>query len=114
MDTLPHEVIHYFATKCTNTIIQAEFALLQENKNTSLIKAQTVWTKFKTQLTNMLDEINTSKSRYVRCINPNKFKLPGAFDLKHCVRQLRSSGLVSAITVSRSSFPNRLTYSTIL
>ena len=84
------------------------------SSNNSTIKSKTVWTKFKNQLTNMLNEINESKSRYVRCINPNTSKSPGIFDSKHCMRQLRTSGLVSAITVSRSSFPNRLPYESIL
>ena len=129
MDTLPKDLMQYVSTCSNNDIISSQFKKMivlqsingnnnsnnsNNSSNNCTIKSKTVWTKFKKQLTDMLNEINESKSRYVRCINPNTSKLPGVFDSTHCMRQLRTSGLVSAITLSRSSFPNRLPYESIL
>ena len=74
----------------------------------------TVWTKFRTQLNSLMNDLNLTKTRYVRCINPNTKKIPGLFDLKYSLTQLQHAGLVSAIAMSRASFPNRMEFQDVL
>ena len=58
--------------------------------------------------------IEKSRTRYIRCVKPNKGMTPRMMDHPHTVSQLESAGLVTAIVISRESFPNRLSYELIM
>lgn len=73
-----------------------------------------VVTKFKHQLTSLMSLIEKSRTRYIRCVKPNKTMAPATMDHAHTVSQLESAGLVTAIVISRESFPNRLSYEMIM
>ena len=74
----------------------------------SNLVSDTVWTKFKTQLNSLMAGLSLTSSRYIRCLKPNKFKK--ALKMQHLttVDQLRCAGVVAAVTISRSAFPNKL------
>ena len=73
-----------------------------------------VFTKFKHQLTSLMSLIEKSRTRYIRCVKPNKEMKPKIMDHSHTVSQLESAGLVTAIVISRESFPNRLSYELVM
>jgi len=75
---------------------------------TSSIVGATIWTKFKTQLNELMGTLEETQSRYIRCIKPNSEKAPRVMEHTTTVEQLRCAGVVAAITISRSAFPNRL------
>jgi len=83
-------------------------------RRTSNIVAETVWTKFKTQLSRLMDTLNGTKTRYIRCIKPNTTKSPLVMEHISTVEQLRCAGVVAAVTISRSAFPNRLEHISVL
>lgn len=58
--------------------------------------------------------ISKSRTRYIRCVKPNKIMKPRVLDHCHTVSQLESAGLVTAIVISRESFPNRLSYEQVI
>ena len=70
--------------------------------------SDTVWTKFKTQLVQLMTSITETRTRYIRCIKPNTIKAPRVMHHLSTVEQLRCAGVVAAVTISRSAFPNRL------
>jgi len=74
----------------------------------SNLAADTVWTKFKTQLNSLMAGLSLTSSRYIRCLKPNTMKK--ALKMQHLttIDQLRSAGVVAAVTISRSAFPNKL------
>jgi len=74
----------------------------------SNIVAPTVWTKYKAQLTSLMTALKKTNSRYIRCIKPNKPKKPVLMEHLGTIEQLRCAGVVAAVTLSRSAFPNRL------
>jgi len=83
-------------------------------KRTSNIVAETVWTKFKTQLSRLMETLSNTKTRYIRCIKPNTKKAPLIMEHASTVEQLRCAGVVAAVTISRSAFPNRLEHISVL
>lgn len=83
-------------------------------KRTSNIVAETVWTKFKTQLSRLMETLSNTKTRYIRCIKPNTQKAPLIMEHVSTVEQLRCAGVVAAVTISRSAFPNRLEHISVL
>mmetsp|Transcript_5567 Transcript_5567/g.6162 ORF Transcript_5567/g.6162 Transcript_5567/m.6162 type:complete len:1417 (-) Transcript_5567:19-4269(-) len=83
-------------------------------KRTSTIVAETVWTKFNRQLSMLMETLSETKTRYIRCIKPNSKKAPLVMEHISTVEQLRCAGVVAAVTISRSAFPNRLEHISVL
>lgn len=84
------------------------------NRKNSNIAAETVWTKFKSQLSLLMDALSNTQTRYIRCIKPNSQKKPLLMEHVSTVNQLRYAGVVAAVTISRSAFPNRLEHLIVL
>jgi myosin-5 len=119
-DTLPSDLMEA-ACASSNTIISEELmatASVQSPtkpvKRTSNLVSPTVWSKYKSQLRYLMADLQQSESRYIRCIKPNSFKMPRMMEHKLTLEQLRSSGVISAVTLARSAFPNRLEHSFVL
>jgi myosin-5 len=74
----------------------------------SNIVAPTVWGKYKTQLASLMGSLRKTESRYIRCIKPNMAKKPVLLEHIPTVEQLRCAGVIAAVTLSRSAFPNKL------
>lgn len=83
-------------------------------KKSSNLIGQTVWTKFKGQLTDLVKSLGRTRTRYIRCIKPNSQKEPLLMEHTSTIEQLRCAGVVAAVTISRSAFPNRLEHEIIL
>jgi myosin-5 len=89
-------------------------ALNSGKRKSSNLVGETVWTKFKNQLTLLMTNLKETRSRYIRCIKPNKLKKPLLMHHQSTVEQLRCAGVVAAVTISRSAFPNRLEHDIVL
>jgi len=74
----------------------------------SNLVAPTIWTKYKAQLSTLMAALELTSSRYIRCVKPNKPKKPILMEHLGTIEQLRCAGVVAAVTLSRSAFPNRL------
>jgi len=118
MDILPQDLVNC-ACQSTNPLIQSRFKEPQVEKSPPRRKIvrrrsglvgghESVTTKFRNQLSALMETISQTKSRYIRCIKPNSSKKPLLLDHQACVDQLRCAGVVAAISISRASFPNRL------
>lgn len=79
----------------------------------SNLVSPTVWAKYKGQLASLMAMLKTTNSRYIRCIKPNKPKKPIMMQHMTTIEQLRCAGVVAAVTLSRSAFPNRMDNSVV-
>jgi myosin-5 len=79
----------------------------------SNLVAPTVWGKYKTQLASLMGSLRKTESRYIRCVKPNMAKKPLLMDHIPTLEQLRSAGVVAAVTLARSAFPNKLENSAV-
>jgi myosin V len=84
-----------------------------KRKSSNLV-GETVWTKFRNQLTSLMANLKQTRTRYIRCIKPNTTKQPLIMQHVSTVEQLRCAGVVAAVTISRSAFPNRLEHVIVL
>jgi myosin-5 len=116
-DTMPVDLVELARACQANPLIPTLFpldAVVEQTSgggrrgSTSMIN-QTVWTKFKSQLSSLMSELSRTNTRYIRCIKPNKLKVPHMMDHESAIDQLRCAGVVAAVTISRAAFPNRLT-----
>lgn len=69
----------------------------------------TIAAGFRKQLSELLETIDRTSVQYIRCIKPNDNKSATEFDRNMIADQLRCAGVISAIQISRASFPNRIT-----
>lgn len=123
MDNLPSDLVEC-RKKCKNSILSNVKALIttskagqnkakkggrpSSGKRNSTLVSDTVWTKFRSQLGDLMGNITQTRTRYIRCIKPNTIKKPQIMHHLSTVEQLRCAGVVAAVTISRSAFPNRL------
>ncbi len=114
-DTLPFDVVCQ-ATKSTNEIIRNGL-LLHESctpRKQSALTGTSLWTKFESQMCALVNQIKETKTWYVRCIIPNPNRESFSLDLKCALTQLRSVGLLTALKVSSSIFPNKQSFEYVL
>ena len=111
-DTLPSDLMDCACTS-TNEIIAAELnrSLSQSGtkkgkglpgRKKSNLVAPTAWTKYKDQLNRLMADLHKTQSRYIRCVKPNSSKKPHIMEHALTLQQLRSSGVISAVTLARS------------
>ena len=81
-------------------------------KKGKLVK-DTVCTKFKAELTLLMEEIERTQVQYVRCVKPNSLKSSAHYDVEMVVDQLRCAGVIEAIRVARAGYPNKLPHAEI-
>jgi len=103
-DTLASD-LQACAGQSTNAIVAS---LGSSNNTGSVVASPTVWTKYKTGLDSLMEDLETTESRYIRCIKPNESKQPGVMNHGLVLDQLRSAGVVAAVSITRSTFPNRM------
>lgn len=94
-------------------IFQDHLSKMEQNtkkgpKGQSSLFFESVTSKFKRQLTDLMMRINAAQPHFVRCINPNSQKEPGKLEPEMILDQLRCSGLMEAVRVSRAGFPVRV------
>jgi myosin V len=116
-DTLPTD-LEDAMFKSNNFIIAHKPVEVEEagkgpKRQKSNIVGATIWTKYKGQLSSLMTNLRKTNSRYIRCIKPNKAKVPIKMDHMGTVEQLRCAGVVAAVTITRSAFPNRLPNDTV-
>jgi myosin heavy subunit len=78
------------------------------------LNQQTVSTKFKTQLGQLMGTIGATNVQYVRCIKPNSAKSNQLFFMQMVVEQLRCAGVIEAIRITREGFPNKILHKDFL
>jgi myosin-5 len=125
-DTLPTD-LEELGAKSTNEIVSKK--IVEEaptpapsggggrrappKRQKSNLVAPTIWVKYKIQLASLMGNLRKTNSRYIRCIKPNMAKKPSLMEHIPTVEQLRCAGVVAAVTLARSAFPNRLENSAV-
>ncbi|KAJ9568038.1 hypothetical protein OSB04_004004 [Centaurea solstitialis] len=71
---------------------------------------QSVGAKFKDQLFKLIRKLENSKPHFIRCIRPNTKQLPGMYEKDIVLEQLRCSGVMEVVQISKSRFPIRFTH----
>ena len=127
-DTLPQD-LQLCAKQCGNDIISKH---LDNNKCSNLegkanagtktapkraksnLVADTVMTQFKTQLTKLMTGLESTQSRYVRCVKPNTQKRKLVMEHITTMEQLRCAGVIAAVLISRSAYPSKLFHAQVV
>ena len=80
------------------------------NNSKSRISAKTLIVQFRTQLKDLIKIIKSTNPHYIRCIKPNDQNISSEFDRKRVNEQIKYSGILAAIKVSRAGYPVRFKF----
>ena len=78
------------------------------------VAMKSVGAKFAEQLKDLRNRIDITAPHYIRCLKPNDDLLPDEFDPKNIVEQLRYSGVLEAVRVSRAGYPTRYPHASFM
>ncbi|CAK90321.1 unnamed protein product (macronuclear) [Paramecium tetraurelia] len=93
----------------TNPVLKEIWSQVQnDNQN---MKQNNVVTKFQNSLKDLLNLLNLSIPKYIRCIKPNNFKQPLTFDASEVRRQMTCAGLMEAIQIRKAGYEIRQKHS---
>lgn len=73
---------------------------------------QSVATKFKGQLSRLMQRLENTEPHFIRCIKPNTLQQPNVFQEDLVLQQLRCCGVLEVVRISRSGYPTRVTHQT--
>lgn len=69
-----------------------------------------VVTKFKGQLFQLMQRLESTTPHFIRCIKPNNVQSPGMYEQGLVLQQLRCCGVLEVVRISRSGFPTRMSH----
>ncbi|GJS71703.1 myosin-1 isoform X1 [Tanacetum coccineum] len=69
-----------------------------------------VITKFKGQLFQLMQRLESTTPHFIRCIKPNNSQSPGIYHQGLVLQQLRCCGVLEVVRISRSGFPTRMSH----
>ncbi|KAH9256415.1 hypothetical protein BASA81_005329 [Batrachochytrium salamandrivorans] len=129
-NTLAFEIVHYagsvnytcdeFSAKNKDTFFQDAYDLGATSSNALTkglfppldlrLQTKSLSSVFREQLKVLMVKLNTTSTRYVRCIKPNESMAPLLFESPLVMRQLRYSGVFEAVAIRKQGFPFRYKY----
>ncbi|XP_027365891.1 myosin-11-like isoform X1 [Abrus precatorius] len=92
------------ASKCP--FVAGLFPPLPEETSKSS-KFSSIGSRFKLQLQQLMDTLNSTEPHYIRCVKPNNLLKPAIFENNNIMQQLRCGGVLEAIRISCAGYPTR-------
>ncbi|XAR58625.1 Myosin ATPase [Bertholletia excelsa] len=99
------------ASKCS--FVSGLFPPIQEETNKSSNKSSkfsSIGSRFKLQLQQLMETLNSTEPHYIRCVKPNNVLKPAIFENVNVMQQLRCGGVLEAIRISCAGYPTRKTF----
>ncbi|GAB4841689.1 hypothetical protein Ancab_022411 [Ancistrocladus abbreviatus] len=95
------------ASKCP--FVAGLFPTIPE-ETTKSSKFSSIGSRFKLQLQQLMDTLNSTEPHYIRCVKPNNVLKPAIFENVNVMQQLRCGGVLEAIRISCAGYPTRRTF----
>ncbi|KAL2934752.1 Myosin-11 [Bienertia sinuspersici] len=95
------------ASKCS--FVAGLFPVIAEEASKSA-KFSSIGSRFKLQLQQLMDTLNSTEPHYIRCVKPNNLLKPAIFENMNVMQQLRCGGVLEAIRISCAGYPTRRTF----
>mmetsp|Transcript_10110 Transcript_10110/g.17791 ORF Transcript_10110/g.17791 Transcript_10110/m.17791 type:complete len:1254 (+) Transcript_10110:191-3952(+) len=104
LDTLFNDLYEMCASS-SNEQMQLLFPVSEERRQLKSLGKQ-----FRGQLNDLMESLDETESRYIRCVKPNADQVADQFEARMVLDQLRYSGVFEAVDIRRQGFPFRLNY----
>ncbi|CAN1270668.1 XI-C [Linum perenne] len=99
------------ASECS--FIQRLFPSLTE-ETCKPSKFSSIGSRFKIQLQQLMEILNSTDPHFIRCVKPNNSLKPSIFENLHVMQQLRSGGVLEAIRIKCAGYPAHKTFEEFL
>ncbi|CAN0898359.1 XI-C [Linum grandiflorum] len=99
------------ASECP--FIQRLFPSLSE-ETSKPSKFSSIGSRFKLQLQQLMEILNSTDPHFIRCVKPNNSLKPSIFENLHVMQQLRSGGVLEAIRIKCAGYPAHKTFEEFL
>ncbi|KAF9608924.1 hypothetical protein IFM89_012092 [Coptis chinensis] len=83
-------------------------------ESTKSSKFSSIASRFKTQLQQLIETLNSTEPHYIRCVKPNNLLKPGMFENVNIMQQLRCGGVLEAIRICSAGYPSRRVFNEFL
>ncbi|RHY28707.1 hypothetical protein DYB32_006939 [Aphanomyces invadans] len=83
---------------------------LKRASMTKMTGTMTVGRKFREQMTELMQQLNTTTPAFVRCVKPNNLRFPQGWNAELILNQLIYLGVMETVRIRRSGFPVRRTF----
>ncbi|KAK4573007.1 hypothetical protein RGQ29_031110 [Quercus rubra] len=77
-------------------------------------KFSSIGSRFKLQLQQLMDTLNSTEPHYIRCVKPNSLLKPAIFENINVLQQLRSGGVLEAVRIKCAGYPIHRTFDDFL
>ncbi|XP_021040663.1 myosin-15 [Mus caroli] len=98
------------ASLFTKDIIAGSATQFGEKTHKKGTSFQLITSLHKENINKLMTDLKSTAPHFVRCINPNKNKIPGVMDPFLVLQQLRCNGVLEGIRVCCEAFPSRMLY----
>ncbi|PON46080.1 Myosin [Parasponia andersonii] len=78
-----------------------------KEETTKSSKFSSIGSRFKLQLQQLMETLNSTEPHYIRCVKPNNLLKPAIFENVNIMQQLRCGGVLEAIRISCAGYPTR-------
>ncbi|XP_021770214.1 myosin-9-like [Chenopodium quinoa] len=95
------------ASKCS--FVAGLFPVISE-ETTKSSKFSSIASRFKLQLQQLMETLNSTEPHYIRCVKPNNLLKSAIFENMNVMQQLRCGGVLEAIRISCAGYPTRRTF----
>ncbi|XP_017783306.1 PREDICTED: myosin heavy chain 95F isoform X2 [Nicrophorus vespilloides] len=100
-----HASLEGIVQESSNSLIQSLFANAETQKGK--LSFISVGSKFKTQLSELMDKLQNNGTNFIRCIKPNNKMVDQQFDGGLNLMQLKCSGMTSVLELMEHGYPSR-------
>ncbi|KAK9057368.1 hypothetical protein SSX86_022203 [Deinandra increscens subsp. villosa] len=94
-------------SKCS--FVAGLFPPLREDATKSS-KFSSIGSRFKLQLQQLMETLNSTQPHYIRCVKPNNLLKPSVFENVNIIHQLRCGGVLEAIRISCAGYPTNKSF----
>jgi len=113
-DKLPNETIEYLQSSTISVLSEIGNKLAEQAEGAPAAggkkKANTVCTRFRESLAELMAKLDEAQPHFVRCIKPNQERVKSKFTSKVVMDQLLYSGVMELINIHCSGFPEQHTF----
>lgn len=106
-----HASLESVALECKNKFIQALFQMGASPGNKGKLNFISVGSKFKSQLSELMEKLRSTGTNFIRCIKPNPKMVANLFDGGNVLSQLQCAGMTSVLELMQQGFPSRAPFS---
>ncbi|CAF4623128.1 unnamed protein product, partial [Rotaria sp. Silwood2] len=103
-----HASLLILVQECRNSFMKGLFPKLPElEQSAGKLNFISVGSKFRSQLTDLMNKLRSTGISFIRCIKPNLKMVPNLFEGGQILSQLQCSGMVSVLALMQQGFPSR-------